>query len=69
MTDDERILDLQNEITTLLYNIYLYDREEMPDFRDFEDFDVDDLKDLRDQIIDVFENMTDLKDRYLEEEQ
>ena len=69
MTKDEKILELNNEITTLLFNLYQYNQDMMPDLRDYEDADVNDLEELRDQLIEVYDMMSNIYYKYSEEEQ
>ena len=68
MTDDERILDLNNEIYYLLIRLLNYENDYLPDLRNYEDPDVNDLEELRDQLIEVYDMMSNIYYKYSEEE-
>ena len=69
MTDDDRILELQNEISNLTFGINLIDKDDMPDLRDYRNAMISDLEDLRDQLVEVRDTMYNIKYKYSEEEQ
>lgn len=69
MSDDDKILELQNEISNLTFGINLIDKDDMPDLRDYRNAMISDLEDLRDQLVEVRDTMYNIKYKYSEEEQ